>query len=77
MKLPCLQSTTKSHALGANIQKVFSLMKSHNPQLCNAASEAQRKYPKNTYSSATSSSESDGIAELVVQLQDEFGHMGL
>jgi len=69
------QSTTKSHALGANIQKVFSLMKAHNPKLCKAATQAHRANQIITGSSS-SSNDSDGIYELISQLQDEFGHMG-
>eukprot|EP00794_Sanderia_malayensis_P000473 gene473-1118_t len=67
------KSTAKSYALGANIQNVLSLMKSHNPQLCNAATRAQRKYH---VTGSTSSTDAEGIGELITQLQDEFGHMG-
>lgn len=52
-------------------------MKAHNPQLCKAATQAQQKYNVITGSSTTSSSDTEGISELITQLQDEFGHMGL
>ena len=51
-------------------------MKAHNPKLCKAATQAQRSNYMITGSS-TSSSDTDGISELISQLQDEFGHMGL
>ena len=71
------QSTTKSHSLGANVQTVLSLMKAHNPALCNAA--ARRAQKRQTHSApSTSTSDSDNaFDELLTGLQDEFGHITL
>ncbi|XP_057307543.1 centrosomal protein of 57 kDa-like [Hydractinia symbiolongicarpus] len=70
------QSTKRSHSLGANIQNVLSIMKSHN-KLCNNALDLplptqHRKHVKNT--KVTPSDED--INELLVTLQDEFAQLG-
>ena len=53
------------------------MMKAHNPQLCDAATQAKKKYHVIREPSTSSSSDMEGITELITQLQDEFGHMGL
>lgn len=69
------QSTTKSHSLGANVQTVLSLMKAHNPALCNAAvRRAQKRHTLSAGSASTSDSDS-AFDELLLGLQDEFGHI--
>ncbi|XP_033739832.1 centrosomal protein of 57 kDa-like isoform X2 [Pecten maximus] len=70
------KSSTPSHSVGANVQRVLSLMKSHNMALCSADQcDTQRS------SSTSSGSSSDGLdhdlAELLLQLQDEFGQMSV
>ena len=74
--LSLYQSTGKSHAVGANVQQVLALMKSHNPALCNAASRVRRQYGPSTPSTSGSETEIN-LDELLVALQDEFGHMSL
>ena len=75
-RFPCTQSTGKSHAVGANIQTVLSMMKNHNPTLCNAVTRVQRQYAPSSGSSSSHESE-QGLEELLLGLQDEFGHMSL
>ena len=70
------QSLTASHSVGANVQRVLSLMKSHNMALCNG--QDHRHYRSSSPSSSGSSSSSSidtDLAELLLQLQDEFGQM--
>ena len=84
------QSTEPSHSLPVNLQQMLSLMKNHNVWLCNSSSRSPtRSLPtrgrshyrssNSSVSSANSSSySSDGdLADLLLQLQDEFGHMSL
>lgn len=70
------QSTTKSHSLGANLQTVLSLMKAHNPALCNAAARrAQKRHTQSAGSTPRSSDSESAFDELLLGLQDEFGHI--
>ncbi|XP_068755513.1 centrosomal protein of 57 kDa-like [Montipora capricornis] len=70
------QSTSKSHSLGANVQTVLSLMKAHNPALCNAAAKrAQKRYTTSAGSTPRSSDSENGFEELLLGLEDEFGHI--
>lgn len=70
------QSTTKSHSLAANVQTVLSLMKAHNPALCNAAARrAQKRHTTSAGSTPRSSESEDAFDELLLGLQDEFGHI--
>lgn len=71
------KNTGPSHSVGANVQKVFSLMKNHNMALCSRASHPMNTcYPGSISSSGSSSptTESD-LAEILLQLQDEFHQM--
>lgn len=71
----CLQSLTASHSVGANVQRVLSLMKTHNMALCNGLDhQASRSSSPSSGSSSSSSIDAD-LAELLLQLQDEFGQM--
>ena len=75
-----LQNTGPSHSVGANVQRVFSLMKNHNMALC-----SRMAHPVNTcYQGSVSSSGSTSptateldLAEILLQLQDEFHQMSL
>ncbi|XP_020626618.1 centrosomal protein of 57 kDa-like, partial [Orbicella faveolata] len=69
------QSTTKSHSLGANVQTVLSLMKAHNPALCNAAARRAQKRHTQSAGSASTSDSDNAFDELLLGLQDEFGHI--
>ncbi|XP_078375277.1 centrosomal protein of 57 kDa-like isoform X2 [Oculina patagonica] len=69
------QSTTKSHSLGANVQTVLSLMKAHNPALCNAAARRAQKRHTQTAGSTSTSDSDNAFDELLTGLQDEFGHI--
>lgn len=62
------KSLTASHSVGANVQRVLSLMKTHNMALCNGLDHQASR------SSSSSSIDTD-LAELLLQLQDEFGQM--
>ena len=74
------QNTGPSHSVGANVQRVFSLMKNHNMALC-----SRTAHPINTcYQGSVSSSGSTSptateldLAEILLQLQDEFHQMSL
>ncbi|XP_035686764.1 centrosomal protein of 57 kDa-like isoform X7 [Branchiostoma floridae] len=72
------KSTTPSHSLGANVQRVIALMKRHNPALCNDQmanrKTARRLLPSSGDSSTASASESE-LSDLLQGLQDEFGQM--
>ena len=80
----CLQSTTPSHAVGANVQKVLAMMKSHNLALCSSFynghggcnGEAGRSHSPSLSSSSSVSLDQD-LADLLAQLQDEFGQLSL
>ncbi|XP_028817288.1 centrosomal protein of 57 kDa isoform X2 [Denticeps clupeoides] len=83
------KSTGESHSVRANVQHVLSLMKQHHPQLCNervlggtplakrttrpGCSAGDRGQQSNSSSSSSSSCEE--LSELLLALQDEFGHM--
>ncbi|RUS69275.1 hypothetical protein EGW08_022963, partial [Elysia chlorotica] len=72
------KSTSASHSLGANVQKVLAMMKSHNKALC--ASHPWTHRPGSPSSSCSSSGmeSSSGVqdlGELLSQLQDEFGFL--
>ncbi|KAL8595327.1 hypothetical protein ACOMHN_020080 [Nucella lapillus] len=83
------KSTGPSHAVGANIQKVLSLMKSHNMALCCSSSSSSPSSPH-----IINGGEAGGVrrgrggspiprslpadldlADLLAQLQDEFGQL--
>ena len=86
------KATTPSHSVAGNVQKVIALMKSHNPALCAGAAAAaaaarkcgsgggrappRRQSSSSSIITSSSSSESD-LMDLLLQLQDEFGHMSL
>ncbi|XP_010890732.2 centrosomal protein of 57 kDa [Esox lucius] len=70
-----------SHSVRANVQSVLSLLKQHQPQLCNARvlSHAPLALPANGSHSVSGSSSSCGeeLSDLLLALQDELGHMSL
>lgn len=66
-------STGSSHSVRANVQRVLHLMKQHHPQLCNE--HVLGHAPSSSSSSSSSSSCSEELSELLLTLQDEFGHM--
>ena len=79
----CLQSTAPSHAVGANVQKVLAMMKSHNVALCSSFyghggcnGETGRSNSPSLSSSSSVSLDQD-LADLLAQLQDEFGQLSL
>ncbi|XP_060555423.1 centrosomal protein of 57 kDa-like isoform X2 [Ruditapes philippinarum] len=71
------KNTGPSHSVGANVQRVFSLMKNHNMALCSHASypvsTCQQTSPSSS-GTTTPSTETD-LAEILLQLQDEFHQM--
>ncbi|XP_057206410.1 centrosomal protein of 57 kDa isoform X2 [Triplophysa rosa] len=75
-------STSSSHSVRANVQHVLHLMKQHHPQLCNEhvlghahPSTRRRSAHQSSSSSASSSSSCEELSDLLLMLQDEFGHM--
>ena len=86
MTLCSLQSTSPSHSVGANYQKVLSLMKYHNPLLCGAAAS---NIAKGTVKKKTGGKESkktktpspgaskEELQGLLKALEEEFGHLAL
>ncbi|XP_005097145.2 centrosomal protein of 57 kDa-like isoform X2 [Aplysia californica] len=74
------KSTTPSHSLGANVQKVLAMMKSHNTALCtnschHGSSEGQRSdSPASSTGSSVVSTDQE-LNDLLSQLQDEFGQL--
>ncbi|XP_048017298.1 centrosomal protein of 57 kDa [Megalobrama amblycephala] len=66
-------STGSSHSVRANVQRVLHLMKQHHPQLCNE--RVLGHADSGGSSSSSSSSCSEELSELLLTLQDEFGHM--
>ncbi|XP_065136386.1 centrosomal protein of 57 kDa isoform X1 [Paramisgurnus dabryanus] len=80
-------STGSSHSVRANVQHVLHLMKQHHPQLCNervlghahlaggSTNERGRSGHQSSGNSASSSSSSEELSDLLLMLQDEFGHM--
>ena len=71
-----LQSTSESHSVPANVQKVLSMMKSHNTKLCSSPGCTVGRTHSSGSSSGVSSAGSD-LSELLLQLRDEFGHLSL
>ncbi|XP_072035677.1 centrosomal protein of 57 kDa-like [Amphiura filiformis] len=73
-------STSPSHSVGANVQNVIAMMKTHHPAWCGngpltrPAPPISRPRRSNSVSSSTGS-DSD-LSELLLGLQDEFGQMG-
>ncbi|XP_064157668.1 centrosomal protein of 57 kDa isoform X5 [Anguilla rostrata] len=89
-KKRAVKSTSTSHSVRANVQHVLHLMKQHNPQFCNdrvlsgiplarrSSRTTNGKKASDSRSSSTSSSSSSSseeLSELLLALQDEFGHM--
>ncbi|KAL2096266.1 hypothetical protein ACEWY4_008414 [Coilia grayii] len=86
-------STGVSHSVRANVQSVLNLLKQHNRQLCNSSVLGHTPLAESSYrpprpangkgssgqqsSSSSSSSSCEDLSELLVALQDEFGHMSL
>ncbi|KAI2656522.1 Centrosomal protein of 57 kDa [Labeo rohita] len=73
-------STGSSHSVRANVQHVLHLMKQHHPQLCNErvlghASSTNDRARQAGSSSSSSSSCGEELSDLLLTLQDEFGHM--
>ncbi|KAL3884055.1 hypothetical protein ACJMK2_030278 [Sinanodonta woodiana] len=71
------KSTNPSYSVGANVQNVLSLMKTHNMALCSKVAYPMntcRSMSPSTCSSASNSLDND-LADLLLQLQDEFHHM--
>uniref|UniRef100_A0A8C2JRC8 Centrosomal protein 57 n=1 Tax=Cyprinus carpio TaxID=7962 RepID=A0A8C2JRC8_CYPCA len=73
-------STGSSHSVRANVQHVLHLMKQHHPQLCNErvlghAPSTNHSARQASSSSSSSSSCGEELSELLLALQDEFGHM--
>uniref|UniRef100_A0A4W4EAZ7 Centrosomal protein 57 n=1 Tax=Electrophorus electricus TaxID=8005 RepID=A0A4W4EAZ7_ELEEL len=75
-------STGASHSVRANVQHVLHLLKQHNRQLCNDrvlgnTPLASMGGPSEHHSSSSSSSSScsEELSDLLLALQDEFGHM--
>ncbi|XP_043086395.1 centrosomal protein of 57 kDa isoform X4 [Puntigrus tetrazona] len=74
------KSTASSHSVRANVQHVLHLMKQHHPQLCNErvlghAPSTNHSAREASSSSSSSSSCGEELSELLLTLQDEFGHM--
>ncbi|XP_076079412.1 centrosomal protein of 57 kDa-like isoform X2 [Mytilus galloprovincialis] len=65
-------SLTPSHSVGGNVQRVLALMKSHNMALCSELSDNRSSSPS---SGSSNGSLNNDLADLLLQLQDEFGHM--
>lgn len=75
-----LQSSTPSHSVGANVQKVISMLKAHNTDLCSSVNGQAQLYPASPTSKSTSHNSptlNADLADLLLQLQDEFGQMSL
>ncbi|XP_028656333.1 centrosomal protein of 57 kDa [Erpetoichthys calabaricus] len=79
------KSTSASHSVRANVQNVLHLMKHHSRVLCNERVLSDRPltrrptFPSGMRDSDTSSSSSscEELSGLLLELQDEFGHMSL
>ncbi|KAK7487760.1 hypothetical protein BaRGS_00021027, partial [Batillaria attramentaria] len=79
------KSTAPSHAVGANVQKVLAMMKSHNLALCSSLynghscngdlGSAHGRCNSPSLSSGSSISLDQDLADLLAQLQDEFGQL--
>ncbi|XP_041352086.1 centrosomal protein of 57 kDa-like isoform X2 [Gigantopelta aegis] len=68
-------STSASHAVGANVQKVIALMKTHNLALCSSLTDNGQSGSASSDSS-NHSYDSD-LSDLLLQLQDEFGQLSV
>ncbi|XP_009996819.1 PREDICTED: centrosomal protein of 57 kDa [Chaetura pelagica] len=81
------KSTSPSHSVGANVQHVLHLMKQHTKAFCNSrvvndiplAKRVSTAYPaskcrKSSLPKSSSSSQEE-LSEVLMTLQDEFGHM--
>ncbi|XP_046891689.1 centrosomal protein of 57 kDa [Hypomesus transpacificus] len=76
-----------SHSVRANVQSVLSLLKQHQPQLCNArvlshtpldhSSALAANHRRPDSGSSSSSSGGEELADLLVALQEELRHMSL
>ncbi|XP_062872995.1 centrosomal protein of 57 kDa isoform X2 [Trichomycterus rosablanca] len=74
------KSTGTSHSVRANVQHVLHLLKQHNRQLCNQrvlGSTPITSADGQSSSGSSSSSCNEELSELLLALQDEFGHMSL
>uniref|UniRef100_A0A8C1B1M2 Centrosomal protein 57 n=1 Tax=Cyprinus carpio carpio TaxID=630221 RepID=A0A8C1B1M2_CYPCA len=69
------ESTGSSHSVRANVQHVLHLMTQHHPQLCNERVLGHAPSTNHSTSSSPSSSCGEELSELLLTLQDEFGHM--
>ncbi|XP_076444588.1 centrosomal protein of 57 kDa-like [Babylonia areolata] len=80
------KSTGPSYAVGANVQKVLALMKSHNLALCSSLYNGHshdhgesggggRRSVSPSLSSTSSLSLDQDLTDLLAQLQDEFGQL--
>ncbi|XP_058887076.1 centrosomal protein of 57 kDa-like [Acipenser ruthenus] len=81
------KSTGTSHSVRANVQHVLHLMKQHNRLLCNdrvlsdrpvarkLSSTTNCRRASTTSTTSSSSSCSEELSDLLLALQDEFGHM--
>ncbi|KAM9801607.1 centrosomal protein of 57 kDa-like [Neosynchiropus ocellatus] len=78
-------SVSKSHSVAANVQSVLSLLKRHQPHLCNDrvlsrnedAVDAGRHWLSDSSSSSSSSNGDDELSELMRALQDELRLMSV
>uniref|UniRef100_A0A8C7GAS2 Centrosomal protein 57 n=1 Tax=Oncorhynchus kisutch TaxID=8019 RepID=A0A8C7GAS2_ONCKI len=66
-----------SHSVRANVQSVLSLLKQHQPQLCNARVLSHTPLAQPANGSGSSSSCGEELSDLLLALQDELGHMSL
>ncbi|KAL0973491.1 hypothetical protein UPYG_G00204690 [Umbra pygmaea] len=72
-----------SHSVRANVQSVLSLLKQHQPQLCNARVlcnvplDMTANGRSSDNGSCSSSSWGEELSDLLLALQDELGHMSL
>nr|XP_023994401.1 centrosomal protein of 57 kDa-like [Salvelinus alpinus] len=66
-----------SHSVRANVQSVLSLLKQHQPQLCNARVLSHTPLAQQANGSGSSSSCGEELSDLLLALQDELGHMSL
>ncbi|GFS01826.1 centrosomal protein of 57 kDa [Elysia marginata] len=75
------KSTSASHSLGANVQKVLAMMKSHNKALCSSHPWSHRPGSPSSSSSSSggeateSSTGAQELSDLLNQLQEEFGYL--
>jgi len=67
------KSVGESHSIPANVQRVLSMMKSHNNVLCSPRGHVRTSSARAP--STTPSCRSSDLNDLILQLQDEFGQM--